>query len=84
MALLNRPLTKDEIEKLLAATPYALFHSNIFDAIYEARFNVVSYCATANHTQYQTPEVFYWTTADTSPSDCVWMVPGTVREWWQR
>lgn len=84
MALLNRPFTDDEIKKILLATPIALFNASIFDACYEDRHDAVSYTAASDHVQYQTPEVFFWHTTDSSPSDCVWMVPRTVRPWYQR
>lgn len=84
MAQLNRPLSEGEIEKLLMTTPTALFHTNIFDAIYEDRHDTVSYVASSGRVQYQTPEFFYWSHVDTSPSDCVWMIPQTVRPWYKR
>lgn len=79
MATLNRPLTEAEVimlrDSISAPCPPGI---DWLAAMYEPRHCRVYYHA-GRHT-YINPEHFYWSSATPSPSDCEWMVPGTVHE----
>lgn len=75
MALLNRPLTADEVRALMDAKPSAAFYSNVMmELISSTRYQTVRYRGAINRTDYERPDTFY-ALGPESPSDCVWMIP---------
>lgn len=82
MALPNRPLTPSEVAAIrdsIGADIRMLYdRSDIFRLINEPRHSFVHYQARRGGATFIPPETFYWPT-DASPSDSVWMVPGTER-----
>lgn len=74
MALLNRPLTAEELREVFNAPLPALFDNELMSLINEPRHSYVNYSARDDLCAFTPPEVFFvrW---DSRPSDCVWMVP---------
>jgi hypothetical protein len=78
MAIQNRPMTAGEIAEVLKSTaPETAFRSDIFAAMTAPPApSVVNYQASRGRPHYTPPKNFYLPSAST-PSDCVWLVPGT-------
>lgn len=72
MALLNRPLTAEEVQ-LLAGDLY-LHVPALWAELCAPRYQAVRYRAVLDRTEYELANTFY-DLGPTSPSDCVWMVP---------
>lgn len=87
MALLYKPLTENEAQKLLAdwrntSRPIANFWSMLQEALHEPTPHFVYYRGARVHRMhhaYVPPTSFYCTPLPKSPSDCVWLVPGTEK-----
>lgn len=77
MALLNRPLTEAEFEKMLDLAMPSMDFQSFFAGQFEPRQQFVRYDAAVPRIVYEDPATFYWTTDDT-PSDNRWMVPGVT------
>lgn len=82
MALLNRPLTEQEMAGMLDAIVTPVFDRSWSALIASEHYQFVRYDAEMGRLVYEDPETFYWTLNE-SPSDCRWMVPGVVqhRRW---
>lgn len=85
MALINRPLTEDEARKMLGdwrkssqGQPIASFYTKYQKAMEEPTPHIVTY---AEGRFYYTPpnEVLFGLSSYVgSPSNCTWIVPGTL------
>jgi hypothetical protein len=83
MALLNRPFTEAEARKIAADwrrdwPKIPTFYDMLLEAINDPTPHVVRYNAHFGTHTYVPPEVFYWSAELPSPSDCEWIVPGTL------
>lgn len=78
MALLNRPLTPAEITKFIdLPMMQAMYPQRWFDGMFDTlRYQEVYYFAKRDEVVLAEPNMFYFTHPE-SPSDSVWMVPGT-------
>lgn len=82
MALLNRPLTNDEVRRMWAGWKTyeaGSFTRELLEAMSEPTPHTVHYYAGGDIRFYTPPECFHWAKRSQhgSPSDCVWIVPGT-------
>ncbi len=78
MALLNRPMTKEEIDIALAA-PIAVFCDFAFNSLFKEEMpHLVNYEALRGISVYTSPRDFYFHSDIKSPSDSTWIVPGTL------
>jgi hypothetical protein len=83
MALLSRPLTEAEARKMIADwrqdwPKIPTFYDMLVEAINNPTPHVVRYYATDWLTEYTPPKEFYWGVRTSTPSDCTWIVPGTL------
>lgn len=81
MALINRPLTEDEVDAMLASYREGFPHiASLWDRFVnettEPKLHVVRYSVNLG-VRYCPPTEFHWSTRKPGPSDCVWIVPGT-------
>lgn len=75
-------LTEEVLTELMRQAvdnPPALYMRPKFRSI-GPLYDVVDYNAAADRIDYATPTDFIWR-GRSSPSDCVWMVPGTQRDY---
>lgn len=79
MALLNRPLTEDEARKMLAdwRVGYPKLVS-LWSMVNEPMPHTVQYEPVREKPMYISPDRFYCRTIFRNPSDCTWIVPGTL------
>lgn len=77
MALSNRLPTEADL-KAIMDTSWSM-PSLSWMLCPEPAHSCVNYSARKNRSTYTPPELFYWH-VEPSPSDCVWMVPGTARQ----
>ncbi|XUM19794.1 hypothetical protein ACRAVF_19195 [Bradyrhizobium oligotrophicum S58] len=80
MALLNRPLTADEIARLtFAGSRGEVWSYNDRQFYFMApRHQTVRYRGALARVDYERRDTFYGVGPE-SPSDCVWIVPGVLQ-----
>lgn len=81
MALINRPLTEAEVDKMLADYRESSPHvASLWDSLVrltlEPTPHKVHYIA-SDGVRYVPPNEFWFDIRPDGPSDCVWIVPGT-------
>lgn len=75
MALLNRPMTTDEVRELMDSSPSAMLYSGVMmELMTSTRYQTVRYRGAINRTDYERRDTFY-ALGPGSPSDSVWMIP---------
>jgi hypothetical protein len=76
MALLNRALTKTEVQGILTVpAPTHSLWAGFLTHLSEP-YAYCNYSATRAEAHFTDPKAFYVWPRNDSPSDCVWMVPG--------
>lgn len=79
MALPNRGLTAAEITAM-TKTPAFAFSASTFMGLLrpDVRYSKIDYEAARNKASFTTSDQFF-IRRRSSPSDCVWIIPGTVQ-----